>query len=282
MSAYFTVTEGETNTRKYANKLTEKWAEMYPDMPFTGKHLIAQIRNIKNRKLLSPDEITSMKTEALLRSSSSRLRNIRRSILEMTSHPRCELNVDTERETPLELETVPNESIREIKAVYDEISMKWSGIPIENRPRISRIIVDAEAKNTMKAINLTLESEITESEEFNQVCHKLYCAAMTANMILLKKTKEKINIRRPQKPPWEERLEKKITALRQEIGIIQHTLNSQKISRKVQKKLRLYTRRIRLKETDSQYKMKLRIHSEELKQKIAAKGRSDINKITCL
>lgn len=49
ISAYFFVTEGETQTKKYAGKLAERWIESYPDKQFTGKHLVAQVKNIKTK-----------------------------------------------------------------------------------------------------------------------------------------------------------------------------------------------------------------------------------------
>ncbi|XP_044766265.1 uncharacterized protein LOC123322386 [Coccinella septempunctata] len=275
ISAYFQVTEGEKNTKKYAAKLAEKWLELYPDKEFSGKHLIAQIKNIKSRKLLSPDELESMRVESQTQSPTSRMRNIRRSIREMTTAPRHSLlrQEEVENNTQQVTELEQDESATEIKALFEETNLKWIGIPMKCRPYISRIKLNPEAKSTIRAIDTALRSTLQESEELEELCHKVHCAAIVANLILETTAKQAKNIKEPSnKPPWEERLEKRITTLRKEIGIYHLYLNKDNLSRKVRKKMRAYAGRINLKESDTGFKMKIRKHAEKLQQKIAALG----------
>lgn len=266
ISASFKVTEGETKMKKYAAELAEEWNQRYPNRPFTGKHLLAQIRNIKTRKLLAPDEIDGLRNEAVIRSPTSRLTNIRRSIRESLSAPRLELRSLVE-----EMGVPDDELTHGILAIFEETSIKWTGIPIDKRPRINRIKLNPDAKKTMEAIDKALKRMIVNSEELEELCHKVYCAAMVANFILQAPVTQRNNRDKNQKPLWEKRLETKIAAYRREIGIIHVALNQQ-VSRKVNKKLKIYMQKINLKVSDHQYKLKLHTHAEKLKQRIAALG----------
>ncbi|XP_044766219.1 uncharacterized protein LOC123322341 [Coccinella septempunctata] len=269
INAYFQVTEGETKTRKYVAKLAEKWFELHPDKPFSGKHLVAQVRNIKIRKLLAPDELNAIKAETLIQSPANRLRNIRKSIQATTNTPRRELNME-EQET--QTEPQQNESSLQILEVYEEINIKWRGLPLEKRPKIQKIQLNTAAKNSIRAIDSALREIIQNAMDFEDLCHKVYCAAITANLIVQTEKKGGEQNQQPRKPPWEERLEKRIASLRKEISIIHLYMNNEKVSNRVHRKLGEYIRKIKLKERDAHYKTKLRTHLEKLKQKIAALG----------
>ncbi|XP_044750701.1 uncharacterized protein LOC123311019 [Coccinella septempunctata] len=273
INAYFQVTEGEKNTRKYATRLAERWAQLYPVKVFTGKHLVAQVKNIKTRKLLSPDELDALRAEVLAQSPTARLRSIRRSIQGSATPPRRVLEPVEEEEIQGTSEPETEQPALEIREIFEEISLKWEGISLNRRPKISRIKLSTEAKKIMRTINAAVREPINRSTGFEELCHRVYCAAIVANLILQTKPKQENQGKQTQKkPPWEERLEKRIATIRREIGIIHLTLNNGKISRKTNKKLRTFTQKINLKETDKQYKIKLQSHVEKLKQKIAALG----------
>lgn len=175
---------------KYAAELAEQWSQLYPDKPFTGKHLLAQIKNIKNRKLLAPDEIDRLKSEVLAQSPTARLTNIRRSIRGSMNTPRPRMRSLTEETERVEPITTFDDAAREILTVFEEASLKWTGIAIDRRPRITRLKQNPETKNMMNAIDRSLKETITKSEDLEELCHKVNYAEAVANLVLQTPKKE--------------------------------------------------------------------------------------------
>ncbi|KAL1448319.1 hypothetical protein WDU94_012418 [Cyamophila willieti] len=74
-------------------------------------------------------------------------------------------------------------------------------------------------------------------------------------------------------PPWKFRLETKITQLRKDIGILtQYFKNPSNSSQKIKKKVKQLSFYARIKQWKCDYINKLKIHLENLKQKVAALG----------
>lgn len=141
------------------------------------------------------------------------------------------------------------------------------------RPRISKIKQNKNTKCTMQAINSALSEFITASADLEELCHNVYCAAAVANDI--QQTKNTVLNHKnlsPQRPPWETRIEKKITTLRKEIGLLHSYLGTENPSNRVKEKIQQYARKLKLKRGEAQYHLRLRTHAENLKQKIAAMG----------
>lgn len=124
INAYFQVTEGETETKKYVVQLAERWIQIYPDKQFTGKHLVAQVKNIETRKLLAPDEIERMKTESINNSPSREVNTIRRSIHRRSTLQQIPVNFDEHSASQHNTEPEPNEVAIEIMALFQEVSAK--------------------------------------------------------------------------------------------------------------------------------------------------------------
>ncbi|XP_045474950.1 uncharacterized protein LOC123680878 [Harmonia axyridis] len=275
MNAYYLVTEGETKTKKYAANLAEKWESIYPDKRFTGKHLIAQIKNIKTRKLLSPDELETIKGDATSNSPRRRIDDIRRSIHRQSTNT-WQGNINQSNDSDDQLTTVemePDEAMLEIRELFQGESQKWEGMMMENRPRIPKLRQSKDTRTIMVAINNALKEILNNSENFEELCHRVYCAAMMANNLQSSDSVSKSQ-KKPQqhKPPWEERLEQKINILRKEIGAFHAYLREKEASKKVKKKVQNYTKKLNMYESDPQYKDKVTTHLETLKQKISTLG----------
>ncbi|XP_044745138.1 uncharacterized protein LOC123307002 [Coccinella septempunctata] len=274
INAYYEITEGETKTKKYADQLAERWRNIYPDKVFTGKHLIAQIRNIKTRKLLAPDELEALKTRAMDCSPAANIRNIRRSLQRRSSIRPQQIRYEEGDETGQIMELgILDEAAKDILPLFQEIRLKWEGTAFGVRPRISRLKNNPETRNLVQLLDAALKDTIQASTSLEELCHVVYSAAITANTI--QQTASKIGQRGNNlqgKPPWEKRLEGKIERIRKEIGILHAFLSSQRPSKKLEKKVREYSGRAGLKRKETDYRMKLKTHLEMLKQKIAALG----------
>ncbi|XP_044762032.1 uncharacterized protein LOC123319228 [Coccinella septempunctata] len=272
LNAYFQATDGERNTKKYATKLASIWLELYPDKCFTGKHLIAQIKNIKTRKLLAPDEIDALRAEAMNRSPATRAASIRRSINRLSSSTPQQIGFEEVERIVPQADTQSDASL-EIMSLFQEINFKWKGVPMDMRPRIAKVRCSRDVLDTVKAVDVAVGMAIDGSMDFDELCHMVYSAATAINTILETSNKEPELIKQQrEKPPWEERLQKKVTALRKEIGILHNYSTEDKPSRKVVRRVQNYANKIGLKRNDPQYNQKIKIYSETLKQKIAALG----------
>ncbi|XP_044745140.1 uncharacterized protein LOC123307005 [Coccinella septempunctata] len=185
---------------------------MFPDKQFAGKHLIAQIRNIRSRKLLAPDEIEMIKANTRGDSPNKTAERIRRSIQRRSTAilPEIESNQDRcEQQVP---EPEADEASLEIRELFQKINLQWTGVPMEARPKIPKLNLNRNAKTTIQAVDNAMQSE------FNTT---------VTNIIQQTKTSAQDTPHR-RKPPWEERIEKKITNLRREIGIIHTYLKNPK------------------------------------------------------
>lgn len=275
LSAYFEATEGETNTKKYAARLAELWAEQHPEKLFTGKHLVAQVKNIKTRKLLAPDEVEAMKSNAIRASTGRTIQNIRRSIQRRSTIAQRPGNDDEQNEEEQHItETEQDEHTDGIRTIYEQVNLKWEGIRMEARPKITKITQNKNTKEIIQAINTTLKPAFNNAKNFEELCHTIYCAATVTNIILESKTEHRTQEEHKEpRPPWEQRIERKITNLRKEIGILHAYVNTTNPSKKVEKKTEKYIFRLKIKsKTKSEQREQLKVHTETLKHKIAALG----------
>ncbi|XP_044760212.1 uncharacterized protein LOC123317671 [Coccinella septempunctata] len=237
------------------------------------------VKNIKTRKLLSPDEIELIKAEALRNSPIRHIHNIRRSIqirrtLTLSEdHDHHSYNEQPNSEPrPTDLPEA-DDATRGVLSLFEEINLKWKGVPMHIRPKIKKMHHNTNTKETMRVINAALVETIASSSNFEDLCHLVYCAAIVANFIhQIKMTDNTQENGTPQRPPWEERINKKINIFRKEIGILHAYLNSENPSEHVKKKAQIYSQKMKLKRSDAQYHLRLHTRMETLKQKIAALG----------
>ncbi|XP_045474925.1 uncharacterized protein LOC123680854 [Harmonia axyridis] len=210
----------------------------------------------------------------MCRSPAANIRNIRRSLQRRSSIRAPQIRLEESDETeqmgePNILDEVTDDTFN----LFQEIRLKWEGTAFEVRPKISRLKNNPESRNLMQLLDAFLKDTIQASANLEELSHIVYSAAITANTI--QQTASKIRQRghnQQGKPPWESRLEEKIKRLRKEIGSLQAFLNSQRPSRKLEKKVQEYARRLGLKRREVAYRVKLQTHLEMLKQKIAALG----------
>ncbi|XP_045474021.1 uncharacterized protein LOC123680263 [Harmonia axyridis] len=160
-------------------------------------------------------------------------------------------------------ETIPEAPILEILQLLDEESTKWEGIELRNRPKIEKLQQNKETKIAITTMNDTLETTLSDMTTFEELCHKVYCAAKITNIIQGTSSRTPNQENRQQRtPPWKERIERRITTLRKEISVL---LVNRKVSKKVEKKVWAYPRKLKI-EKDGQHHQHLRTHMETLKR----------------
>ncbi|XP_044749724.1 uncharacterized protein LOC123310326 [Coccinella septempunctata] len=194
---------------------------------------------IKTRKLLAPDELEALKAAAISRSPAANIRNIRRSLQRRSSIRAPQLRPEESDETDqMEDLNIRDEVTDDTFHLFQEIRLKWEGTAFEIIPKISRLKNNPESRNLIQLLDAALKDTIQASANLEELSHIVYSAAITANTI--QQTTSKIRQRghgQQGKPPWESRLEENIKRLRKEIGCLQAVLNSQRPSRKLEKKM---------------------------------------------
>lgn len=89
---------------------------------------------------------------------------------------------------------------------------------MEIRPRIPKLGWNKNTKFTIRTINTSLKDIISGSVCLEDLCHNVYVAAIVARTILRPSSEEEPKKFPIIKPPWEERIEKKITNLKRNIS----------------------------------------------------------------
>ncbi|XP_045474917.1 uncharacterized protein LOC123680845 [Harmonia axyridis] len=93
---------------------------------------------------------------------------------------------------------------------------------------------------------------------FEELCHKVYCAANITNIIQGTSSRTPNQENRQQRtPPWRAQIERRITTLRKEIGVLHTYLVNRKLGKKVEKKVWAYARKLKIKK-DREYHQHLR------------------------
>lgn len=182
-----------------------------------------------------------MKVNSRRKSSGRMIENIRRSIQRksiITQPPTEEKQNVREQQM---LEPVLEEPMTEIRALYEQVTMEWEGIEIGKRPKISRIDQNKNTKETVQIVNNALEPAFKNAKNFEELCHSVYCAAAVTNIILKTEIENRTQVEHHQQiPPWKERIEKKITNLRREIGVLHAYLNTTNPSKKIKNKIKKF------------------------------------------
>lgn len=132
-------------------------------------------------------------------------------------------------------ETGLDEPEVQILELYAEMKKKWEGISMEERQRLPKLRRTKNTKLTIQAINRTLKATMSTSFNLDNIFHKVYTAATVAYIILQTWTREQhTENQSSHKHPWEERIVRKITALKKEIGTLHAYLKSQRPSKKLE------------------------------------------------
>ncbi|XP_044757750.1 uncharacterized protein LOC123315910 [Coccinella septempunctata] len=150
--------------------------------------------------------------------------------------------------------------------------LKYSCIAPGKRPKIPRLQHSKHVLDTVKTMNLVLSTHLDNVESLTKMVDVVYAAAVTVCENHGENPKEPHKYHRPTEPPWKVRLESRIVFMRKKIGVMHTYLSSPSPSNKTIKAVRKLASEYRVKRRDPEFKDKINIICDSLKQKIKALG----------
>ncbi|XP_045482803.1 uncharacterized protein LOC123686614 [Harmonia axyridis] len=148
----------------------------------------------------------------------------------------------------------------------------YAGVLPESRPRIPRLKGSKIMQQKVKEVNEIIQNNLPATWELRNVVDYVYAGAITVCSELGMKIKDTPPKKRDTLPPWKHRLEKKITAIRKNIGILHTYLNAETPSSRVAKLTRRIASEFKIKARNNRYRESIAEISDKLKQKIKALG----------
>lgn len=265
MRAYYLATNLEMDRTNYRHRLAEIWEGLRPDFPRNPQQLTDQVRSVVRRQALSEAELHRLREEIEGRNQE----NVQQ---QADALPTRHIQEQRRSRISLANRITVEVSVEQVSNAYVSNDIKFRGMPMSDRPAISKISYNSRTKATVQCMNSILSEHITDEEDLESLCHKIYCAAVTVceqTGLIIKTTSpgNKIN----ENPPWKKRLENKIGEFRKTIGILQSYLN-QPPTGKTTKKVKFIARRANIQFGNPDFQRQLRGYLDSLKQKIAALG----------
>lgn len=223
MRCYFKATQLEMISSGYRRELQQLFLKEYPDLThITEQRLIDQKRVIINNKKLTAEEIQVVKEEVAreLEEAGQEIPIIdaQDNVVEMAtqdSPPRKSDEQDTESNPSTE-----EVRIQEISDMIESYIVKWRDTNPNARAAIPKLRYSHKIENTVKLINTKLiRNFITDDSDLEEIHLVIYACACATTVLNGQKlfTNEK-SPKKPRKPAWQIRLERKIEKLRREIG----------------------------------------------------------------
>ncbi|XP_044760842.1 uncharacterized protein LOC123318288 [Coccinella septempunctata] len=235
---------------------------MCPSRPSYAQLLSNRVRWMLRGEKLSRAELESIKTSCY----PLEIPEEQNSIAEETNRRRSSLRM---RQSGL---YVRSEQAETIEQQFLENLMKFSGMNPESRPKIPRLQHSKLILETMKSLNSVIPRHLGEVDTLTELVDVVYAGAVTICEFHGKKINENAAQRLNNPPPWKRRLEQKIVLIRRKIGKLHTYLHSPNPSNKVIKAARKTASEYRIKRRDPEFKEKIWVLCDNLKQKIRALG----------
>lgn len=160
----------------------------------------------------------------------------------------------------------------EIEEAFVGTLMKFSGLTLENRPKIPRMQHNKRLLNSVKLLNSVLPRHLTGIETLSDLVDIVYAGAVTVSEAQGYQVGDDNSRCFNSSPPWKRRLENKIVQFRKKIGTFHTYLATPHPSTKVMKSVKKLASEFRIKRRDPLFKDKITLLNDTLKQKIKALG----------
>ncbi|CAH1392832.1 unnamed protein product [Nezara viridula] len=183
-------------------------------MTMSSQRISDQVRVIRSRKFLSEVETENIKIVV-----SERLGMVQIENEEQPTEPFLERSMAIEA-------APPEEEDKDIDKLGESLLSQhviYEGIPLDDRPILSKIPYSFKSRLTVNRVNEALSRIIVDYPEMTveAVCHWAYVAASVIIIELgLEKHGKKKDKNHTKLPRWQRRLQNKIASLRANIGVI--------------------------------------------------------------
>jgi len=237
---------------------------MRPDSEQTAQQLSDQVRSVLRRNVLSRAELEQLKAEVRSEQDpDAEAVQQQNRLSQATERRRTRFSLAPTQE--------PEALNEQILTTFQESNLRYSGIDMSLRPKLPKVRYNQVTKKTVHGVDKILARQLAQSQTIEETCHLTYCAAATVCIVTglnIKDITDTQSSPSPKTPPWKTRLERKITDIRKEIGIINTYLTRipSKHTRKAVKKI------VQLHHLEDQSIARLTVLMDNLKQKIAVLG----------
>lgn len=221
MRVHFISKDLEQRTKcNYRQTLTNTWNEINPTSQLYANLLANRVKWLLNNEKFTETELN---------------------VIKLSCYPRgAALEYD---EVPVE--TVPTHGSSEERNLTPETGrlerqllknyFLYAGILPEGRPRIPRMRGSKKMLQRVQEVDNLIQKNSRNNWKLEDVTDFVYAGAITVCSELGMKIRDARSYKKETTPPWKCRLEKKITEIRRNIGILHTYLNTEAPSTRVEK-----------------------------------------------
>lgn len=276
MTAYYTITNLESDKTAYRQTLHEQFTQKYPEYNATVQRVADQRRVIVTNNLLPLTTLQNIRERVVRTLNTTSNDTTINPINQTHSETLNDLNTDSQSNTNISTEY--NEQIdpillEKLKTYFNEALSRFTNIDPTERPRIPKLYIKKNTFNTIEYLNKhILPSHLETLETIDELHTAIYCAATTVvrHHEIVKQPQNKDSSQTSKTPGWERRLERQIDNLRKDLGrLTQYSKNNR--SAKLLKNLSNIFEKIGTHSKHEKHNKHITEYIDTLKQKLAAK-----------
>lgn len=227
MRSYYIITNMETDLTAYRNQLHQKFMEKYPTVNVSAQRISDQRRAIMRNNLIPAMTLAQIKSDVR-----NELQHITNQEADHTREDNIELEHEINNQQPRQQpesnaqeNQAPNINLNlteELQEKFQTALTQYSGMDPTKRPIIPKQKTSIKMAKIVHVMNTEiLPAHLTSVQSFEDLHTSLYCAALAAaqsngSRIFPHNPSNKGHT--PRKPCWQQRIEKKIKRLRQDLS----------------------------------------------------------------
>ncbi|CAH2094526.1 unnamed protein product [Euphydryas editha] len=266
MRAYYRAVGGETGRTGYRAVMHREFLLLEPNLTVTEQNLADRARYIQRKGVFNAAELERIRREAAPEVES--VSTEQNAVITQQTIVRSEVPVDAIAEG------AASHKIEQMRGILEEAISEIRSAPLEQRPRLSRLPLNAATRGAIEAANRLLPPYLDGSLGLDDTGSILFGAALAVHRFIGAKTQEpgRTTNKSSDVPAWKKRIERRIGLARALIGRLQ-SFRSGNTRPRIVRSVRIAFNGlgVRLDQPDIAEKLTERI--DGLKQRIAAWGK---------
>lgn len=244
MRLYYTVTNMESDTAMYRQKLYTQFKNLYPQLDVTEQRVADQRRTIVTKNLLPATVLEQIKQQMLEALGNEQVAQER--VAQESQQAQQEVEDERTTTSTSDETTMGTEETSELARLQSEFETamaKFSGMDPANRHIIPKQSASAKLERIVATLNSKIIPNYIKDADFADIHTAIYCGAVAAVTINGSKTRPKRQgtYKKAELPPWERRLNKRIEDIRCKLARLtqyRQGRRSKKLNKHVKKILR--------------------------------------------
>ncbi|CAH2108782.1 unnamed protein product [Euphydryas editha] len=266
MRAYFRAVGGETGRTGYRAVMHREFLLLEPNLTVTEQNLADRARYIQRKGVFNAAELERLRREAA--PEVEPVSTEHNAVVTQQESVRGEVPVDAIAEEAV------SQKVEQMRGILEEAISEIRSAPLEQRPRLSRLPLNAATRGAIEAANRLLPPYLDGSLGLDDTGSILFGAALAVHRFIGAKTQEpgRTTNNSSDVPAWKKRIERRISLARALIGRLQ-SFRSGNTRPRIVRSVRIAFNGlgVRLDQPDIAEKLTERI--DGLKQRIAAWGK---------